>query len=141
MNGLMLPGGHPENVLVVLAPPHQEYRAALTEQTIKKFGCTYRSVDENRNKRLLGIMADLKISEIQSDISKLDIREAIYVSYADKPPVQMLLGAPFPGVSQLSGALNGVAIAVDSGFVDKLYEWIAGLDVNDECSFFVRKAK
>ncbi|MFV8605928.1 hypothetical protein ACNRDG_16690 [Ralstonia pseudosolanacearum] len=137
----MLPSGNPANVLVVLAPPHQEYRAALTEQTIKKFGCTYRSVDENRNKRLLGVMADLKISEIRSDISKLDIREAIYLSYADKPPVQMLLGAPFPGVNQLSGTLNGAAITVDAGFVDRLYEWVAGLDVSDECGFFVRKAK
>ncbi|WP_316669193.1 hypothetical protein [Ralstonia psammae] len=136
-----LPPAVPSDVLVVLAPPHQEYRAGLTEETLKKFGCEYRISDQIIIGRLINSVEKSHISGRITDLVKLDLREAVYMKYTDRPPIKLLLRAPFPGEVRLPGFVDDAPISIDAGIVEKIYELVANLGIDDGCSFFVRAGK
>lgn len=130
-----------DSIQFVIDLPFAEHRAALSTETLRRWGCTYESHDPARTvimERLLGA------SEIAVDAGseRRELRQLLTVNFKDGSTLKFDFGEVFPSDSVVRGHIDGMPITARRELQTDLFKWALPIAVEAEpCRAFLERHK
>jgi hypothetical protein len=130
-----------DSVQFVIDLPFTEHPAALSAETLRRWGCTYESHDPASTvsmERLLGA------SEITADAGseRRELRQLLTVNFKDGSTLTFDFGEVFPSDGVVRGHINGMPITARRELQTDLFKWALPLASEAKpCRAFLERFK